>query len=51
MFGYALAFGEGSQFIGYTHFGLIGLPFEDFAFLFFQVIFVWNVGCVGKLMQ
>ena len=40
MFGYALAFGEGSQFIGYTHFGLIGLPFEDFAFLFFQVVWI-----------
>lgn len=35
--GYGLAFGEGSQFIGYSYFGLVGLPFEDYAFLFFQV--------------
>lgn len=37
MFGYAFAFGSGSQFIGYEYFGLIGLPFDDYAFLFFQV--------------
>ena len=37
MIGYGLAFGEGSQFIGYSYFGLVGLPFEDYAFLFFQV--------------
>ena len=35
--GYGLAFGSGSQFIGYTYFGLIGLEFKDFGFLFFQV--------------
>ena len=37
MFGYAFAFGNGSQVIGYQYFGLIDLPFEDYAFLFFQV--------------
>ena len=36
-FGYAFAFGSGSQFIGYTHFGLIGLELDDYAFMFFQV--------------
>ena len=39
LFGYAFAFGAGSQFIGYTHFGLIGLDLEDYAFMFFQCTF------------
>ena len=39
LFGYAFAFGAGSQFIGYTHFGLIGLELEDYAFMFFQCTF------------
>ena len=36
-FGYAFAFGAGSQFIGYSNFGLIGLDIQDYAFMYFQV--------------
>ena len=35
--GYALAFGEGSSFIGWNGFLLIGIPFSDYSYVFFQV--------------
>ena len=34
-----MAFGKGTSFIGYTHFALIDVAFEDFAFMFFQSTF------------
>ena len=36
--GYAFAFGEGTPYIGLTHFGMHDLPAEEFAFFFFQVL-------------
>ena len=36
--GYAFAFGDGSSFIGYEHFLLIGVDNSKYAFFFFQVV-------------
>jgi hypothetical protein len=36
--GYAFAFGEGTPYIGLSHFGMVDLPAEEFAFFFFQVL-------------
>ena len=35
--GYALAFGSGSVILGWTGIGLLGVPFTEYAFAFFQV--------------
>ena len=40
--GYAFAFGEGTPYIGLSHFAIIDLPAEEYAFFFFQVcVFNW----------
>ena len=41
--GYAFAFGEGTPYIRLTHFGMLNLPAEEFAFFFFQVIISWCI--------
>lgn len=37
--GYAFAFGEGTSFIGFTHFAAFGLSFSSYTYLFFQSTF------------
>lgn len=39
LIGYALAFGEGNSFIGYTYFAHIDLPETKYAHWFFQFVF------------
>ena len=39
LIGYALAFGEGNSFIGYTYFAHSGLPANLYAHWFFQFVF------------
>ena len=40
--GYALAFGSGSSWIGWTGFAMIGIPFADYAYVFFQVNIIFR---------
>ncbi|KAK3580937.1 hypothetical protein CHS0354_008235 [Potamilus streckersoni] len=39
LFGYALAYGDGNQFIGQTYFAITGLPDSRYGFFFFQFAF------------
>ncbi|KAL3841510.1 hypothetical protein ACJMK2_019644 [Sinanodonta woodiana] len=39
LFGFAFAYGEGNQFIGYTHFAITDLPANRYGYFFFQFTF------------
>ncbi|KAL3841507.1 hypothetical protein ACJMK2_019641 [Sinanodonta woodiana] len=39
LFGFAFAYGDGNQFIGYTYFAIDGLPADRYGYFFFQFTF------------